>query len=228
MEWRGSDSSASRLIIVCVFNFCMEIAAKTSNSPWFQSLSHYLQPLATPMLLGLYLLALYNLATAFLPLIKTKDELTDIALTPAQRALLGLDPNATPPPTPGTKYITPPRYPRSPTPRTISPANRNSSNYSTPSPSSGKERSGSPAASPLWQKATSNARDPARRSSYGSPSPLGPAFGGRDGSIMGAPSTPSPTGRGATVGLNSKWLYDKGRSSSGSRSMYAGSSLVGN
>lgn len=180
------------------------------------------------MLLVLCLLAVYNLAMASLPLIKTKDELTDIALTPAQRALLGLNPNATPPPTPGTKYITPPRYPRSPTPRTISPANRNSSNYSTPSPSSGRERSGSPTASPLWQKATSNARDPARRSSYGSPSPLGPGLGGRDAHILGAPSTPSPTGRGATVGLNSKWLYDKGRSSSGSRSMYAGSTLAGN
>ena len=201
---------------------------KQVNSPWFQSLSHYFEPFSTPVLLILCLLALYNLVVAFLPLIKTKDELTDITLTPTQRALLGLDPNATPPPTPGTRYITPPRYPRSPTPRTISPANRNSSNYSTPSPSPGRERGDSPAASPLWQKATSNARDPVRRSSYGSPSPLGPGFGGRDGSILGAPSTPSPTGRGATVGLNSKWLYDKGRRSSGSRSMYAGSSLVGN
>ena len=168
---------------------------------------------------------------ALLPLVKTNDELTDIPLTPTQRALLGLDPNATPPPTPGTKYITPPRYPRSPTPRTISPVNRNSNSFSTPisqSPSHGRQRSNSPTASPLWQQATGNPRDPARRSSYGSPSPLGPGLGGREGSVMGVPNTPSPTGRGATVGLNSKWLYNKGRSSPGSRSIYSGITVVDN
>lgn len=37
----------------------------------------------------------------------------DIPLTPGQRALLGLDPNATPPLTPGQQYVTPPRYQRS-------------------------------------------------------------------------------------------------------------------
>lgn len=69
--------------------------------------------------------------------------------------------------------------------------------------------------------------DTARRSSYGSPSPLGPGGGS---SVLGAPGTPSPAaaGRGATVGLNNKWLYQKGRSASGSRypSMYSGSALV--
>ena len=174
----------------------------------------------------LYFLGSYNIAIAFLPLMRTKDELADIPLTPTQRSLLGLDPRATPPPTPGTHYITPPRYPRSPTPRNISPAARNSSAYSTPitrSPSFGRESSDSPTGSPLWQKAVGRTRDPARRSSYGSPSPLGPGLGGREGSMMGAPSTPSPTtGRGVTVGLNSKWLYNKGRSSSGSRGMYSG------
>lgn len=159
----------------------------------------------------------------------------DIPLTPTQRALLGLDPTATPPPIPGTQYMTPPRYPRSPTPRNTSPAatgrNGGYSAYSTPisrSPSYGRERESnelSPTASPLWQKAIGNTR----RSSYGSPSPLGPGLGASvlGGSVFGAPSTPSPTaGRGASVGLNSKWLYEKGRRSSGGRSPFGGSTMV--
>jgi len=45
--------------------------------------------------------------------------------------------------------------------------------------------------------------------------------------VFGAPSTPSPTaGRGASVGLNSKWLYEKGRRSSGGRSPFGGSTMV--
>lgn len=186
------------------------------------------------MLLLVYVLALLNIGKALLPLIQNRDELVDIPLSPTQRSLLGLDPRATPPPTPGTQYITPPRYPRSPTPRNMSPATRSSSAYSTPitgSPSFGREGSDSPlgnAGSPLWQKAMGKTREAARRSSYGSPSPLGPGLGGREGSVLGAPSTPSPsTGRGTTVGLNSKWLYNKGRSSSGSRGMYTGSTFVG-
>ena len=190
-----------------------------------------IQPVARPLLWLLYLLGIYNIAMALLPLVKKKDELVDIPLTPTQRSLLGLDPRATPPPTPTTQYSTPPRYPRSPTPRNISPATRNNSTYGTPitgSPSFGREGSGSPTGSPLWQKAVGRARDPARRSSYGSPSPLGPGFGGKEGSILGAPSTPSPSaGKGASVGLNSKWLYNKGRSSSGSRNTYSGSVFVG-
>lgn len=207
------------------------------SSPWGRGFSHYLQPLTTPLLFLIYLLGLYNIITALLPLIKNRDEITDIPLTPTQRSLLGLDPNATPPPTPGTQYITPPRYPRSPTPRNISPATRNSSsNYSTPitqSPSFGREREGSNsptanlAASPLWQKSLGKAA--ARRSSYGSPSPLGPGYAGLGNGVLGTPGTPSPAaGRGATVPLNNKWLYQKGRSASGSRypSMYTGGPLV--
>ncbi|CAD6592770.1 MAG: hypothetical protein ASARMPREDX12_006446 [Alectoria sarmentosa] len=152
-----------------------------SSHPWIQTF----QPLTTPILLLVYLLGLYNIATALSPLVNNTDELTDIPLTPTQRSLLGLDPNATPPLTPGTQYITPPRYPRSPTPRNISPATRSASNYSTPitrSPSFGREGSDSPtaslAASPLWQKSLGRSRDTARRSSYGSPSFLGPGWEG--------------------------------------------------
>lgn len=165
--------------------------------------------------------------------------MTDIPLTPTQRSLLGLDPTATPPPSPGTQqqYVTPPRYPRSPTPRNISPlattGRSSGSNYSTPitdSPSFGREGSDSPganlAASPLWQKSLGKSAV-MRRSSYGSPSPLGPGNG-----VLGTPSTPSPTaGRGASVALNNKWLYQKGRSASGTGfnrypSMYTGTTMV--
>lgn len=199
-------------------------------SAWFQSvlLHDPIRPFGTITYWASWLLGFYNILTALLPLVKNKDELVDIPLTPTQRSLLGLDPRATPPPTPETKYVTPPRYPHSPTPRNLSPAGRNSSAYSTPisrSPSFGRERSDSPQGSPWGQKSFGRAREPARRSSYGSPSPLGPGFGGREGSILGAPSTPSPsTGRGASVGLNSKWLYNRGRSSSG---MYSGSTALG-
>lgn len=236
MEWGGSRGTVLCLITVCVYLHRSEKSKLiVESSSWIHEISQTFQPLTTPILFLICLLGLYNIATALLPLIRNTDELTDIPLTPTQRSLLGLDPNATPPLTPGTQYITPPRYPHSPTPRNISPATRSTSTYSTPitsSPSFGRERSGSPtaslAASPLWQKSLGKSRDTARRSSYGSPSPLGPGFGGSN-SILGAPNTPSPAaGRGATVGLNNKWLYQKGRSASGSRypSIYSGTTLV--
>lgn len=201
------------------FTDVLKLICSSSQAPRIVTNSS-LRTFTSPMLLILCLILIYNITTALLPLVKTKDDLSDIPLTPTQRALLGLDPNATPPLTPGTQYITPPRYPRSPTPRNISPASRSISN--TPqsrkgSPSFGRESSDSP--SPLWQKTIGNGRDTLRRNSYGSPSPLGP--GNNDRSILGAPNTPSPaTGRGPTVGLNNKWLFDKGRASSGGRSIY--------
>lgn len=165
---------------------------------------------------------------ALLPLVRGKDNLVDIALTPSQRALLGLDPNATPPMTPGTQYVTPPRYPRSSTPRNGTPGSRSSSAANSPlsqkgSPSFGKLGSESPftpSASPLWQKAVGGFRDSGRRHSYGSPSPLGQSMSGKEMSALGAPNTPTPsTGRGASVALNSRWLYERGRGSPGSRGL---------
>ncbi|KAI4136989.1 MAG: hypothetical protein L6R39_007526 [Caloplaca ligustica] len=138
------------------------------------------------ILLVFALLPASNIGLALWPLYKGHDNVPDIPLTPTQRALLGLDPNATPPPTPGTQYITPPRYPRSPTPRSGSPASNRSSrssagstrkNRSSDSPSYGKlgiDSPFSPSPSPLWQKATlGSGRDAERRRSIGSPSPLG-------------------------------------------------------
>ncbi|MCJ1247949.1 hypothetical protein MMC30_005164 [Trapelia coarctata] len=188
------------------------------------------------------LVFLYNIFTAFSPLILHKDEFTDIPLTPSQRSLLGLDPDATPPATPGTTYITPPRYPRSATPTRGTPGSRSSSAAGSPvsrkgSPigTTGGQGSGegySPAGSPLWQKAVGSRES--RRHSYGLSSPLGMGGAGtggpgkdlfgKDMSVYSVPSTPSPTGgRGAaSVPLNSRWLYERGRSLSGSRSIYSG------
>ena len=176
------------------------------------------------------LLLLLNIVLAFLPLLKKKDDLTDIPLTPSQRALLGLDPSVSAPVTPGSQYITPPRYPRSTTPRSGTPGSRNSSNAGSPLSRKGISTLGrqpndspfSPSASPLWQKAIGGSRDTSRRHSYGSSSPLGIGFNGKESSVLGAPHTPSPSaGRGASVGLSNRWLYERGRGSPGNRSVYS-------
>ncbi|KAL8831462.1 MAG: hypothetical protein Q9170_005277 [Blastenia crenularia] len=178
-------------------------------------------------LLASTILPLSNIITASLPLYKGQDNVPDIPLTPSQRALLGLDPNATPPPAQGTQYVTPPRYPRAPTPRNVTPASGRSSAGSTPysrqelsseSPSFGtlgSENPFSPSASPLWGKGRLAGGRESRRHSLGSPSPLGP---GKNDSRWCLPSTPSPVtgkGQGASVGLNNRWLYQRQRVSSG-------------
>jgi nucleoporin POM34 len=167
--------------------------------------------------LALQLVPVVNIVVAFLPLFRRQDDLADIALTPGQRKLLGLPPSSTPP-TPNSAISTPPRYSR--TPSLAGSATSNKSHTSSPlsgngSPASDRRRSGSPyspsAASPLFQKAVTGGFGGGRKSSFGSPSQLGAStatslFGG-DG-----PGTPSPlAGKGSSVGLNNKWLYERGR-----------------
>jgi nucleoporin POM34 len=148
-------------------------------------------------------------------------------LTPAQRKLFGLPPRSKAP-TPDAKYSTPPRYRRTPT-LNNSPGSKGSFPNS---PLSGKGRESplgesfgsqfSPG-SPLLQKAMGSGIGTgiggSRRHSYGSASPLGPGnsrFGWSD-----APGSPSPsTAKNPSVGLNSKWLYDKERRNSGSARLY--------
>lgn len=160
-----------------------------------------------------------NIFVALYPLFRPKDDLSDIPLTPSQRALLGLDPTVTPPATPGTQYITPPRYRLSSASRQASPASRGTS----PLPASGPLSSGrrasmgasfSPSASPLFQKAvTSGNRESVRRQSFGSPSPLSSSSPFRDSlssSIGRGPASPSPVGsKRSSLGLSNKWLYEK-------------------
>ena len=165
----------------------------------------------------------FNIILACLPLFRKEDPVSDIPLTPAQRKLLGLPPSSATP-TPGSQYVTPPRYARTPTPLSGSPANKG--NYST-SPLSGKRSPTasmqgspfSPGASPLLQKAMGGGLNGNRRHSYGSPSPLGP--GASRMNMPETPGSPSPTtAKGSNIGLNSKWLYDKGRRNSGNTRLY--------
>lgn len=215
--WNGGA-----LAILWVFRGLVESYPDVRNAVIPLAVQEY-----TYTLLGiLSLLSIFNIAVSCYPLVMKKDNLTDIDLTPSQRALLGLDPNAGPPATPATQYITPPRYPRSSTPQNDSPGSWSGSNADSPlsrqgSPSLGRQGSESPfspSAIPMWQKAVGGTRDTGRRHSYGSPSPLGLGRGGKDSSVLGVPSTPSPpTGRGSSVGLNNRWLYERGRVSPGSR-----------
>ncbi|KAA8564412.1 hypothetical protein EYC84_011350 [Monilinia fructicola] len=144
----------------------------------------------------------FNVAVALRPFYTKRDNMEDIPLTPAQRKLLGLKPSSRPP-TPGSEYVTPPRYRRTSTPLSSSPASRRGS------PASGR-------ASPLLQK-TLMSGSGNRRSPYSSSNFLGRSIG-----EPGTPGTPSPLGGAKTssVGLNNKWLYEKGRRNSGSSRLY--------
>lgn len=168
-------------------------------------------------------LPLVNIARACLPILRSKDDLSDIALTPAQRALLGLPPSSAPP-TPNSVYSTPPRYARTPSINgsvgkpspASSPLSANGSPASTTRPNGSPY---SPAASPLLQKAVGYSGG--RRSSYGSPSPFNASTSSFNLSTTSSlfsepPPTPSPIGgKRTSVGLNNKWLYDRSRRSSG-------------
>lgn len=180
-------------------------------------------PYATYFYHSLQFVFAFNIVAACWPLVRGKDDISDIPLTPAQRKLLGLSPSSAPP-TPDTKYATPPRYARTSTPLSGSPASKGS--YSN-SPLSAKgspagSLSGSPfspGASPLLQKAIGGVGlNGSRRHSYGSPSPL--SQGGSRVNVLETPGTPSPAAKGASVGLNNKWLYDKGRRSSGTSRLF--------
>ncbi|KAH6626424.1 nuclear pore complex component-domain-containing protein [Chaetomium sp. MPI-SDFR-AT-0129] len=190
----------------------------------------------------LFVIPLFNIGIALLPLWRPKDDLSDIPLTPAQRKLLGLPPSGQPP-TPNSAYSTPPRYSRTPSlagsPAAASIKSYTSSplsNLASPSPgqypsprfgNNGNNNNISPSkyapgqspysyspspsnVSPLLQKATAAG---GRRSSFGSTSPLNAST---SSSVFGeGPATPTPAGKRSSVGLNSKWLYAKGRRSSG-------------
>jgi nucleoporin POM34 len=158
-----------------------------------------------------------NIIIACLPLFRREDDFSDIPLTPAQRKLLGLQP-ASVPPTPDVKFSTPPRYSRTPS---IAGSVGSRGSYAS-SPLSGKGSPivqgapgspYSPMGSPLVNKGLDLGAS-GRRSSIGS---LG-SFGASTGSALFAdPGTPSPSGSKRTsVGLNNKWLYERGRRSSGS------------
>ena len=164
-----------------------------------------------------------NIVIAFLPLVRRyyPDDIADIALTPSQRASMGLKAGVAPPLTPGSaypspNYVTPPRYQRS-TPRSSSFSGHNdfSQSVATGSPRASLARSTSNSpfspnntGSPLFQKALGSAT---QRVGYGG-SPMSSSLFGDSSSSVG-PGTPTPSTGKASVGLNNKWLYDKRRDS---------------
>ena len=195
-----------------------------------------LRPYDTYALLLLRLLLSTNILIATLPLLRNKDACEDIPLTPAQRQLLGLPPMSRPA-TPQEKeqWITPPRYTRS---RSGTPQSPGSSlrAQASGSPGSGsmfgnsmqRQGSGSPFGgngSPgQWSPSSltplrGGVGDERRRLSYNArQSPLSASdFDSTMGTTTGMESasigTPTRKGNRASVGLNSKWLYEKGKGS---------------
>ncbi|KAM5342541.1 hypothetical protein ACJ41O_013507 [Fusarium nematophilum] len=161
----------------------------------------------------LQLIPFINIGIACLPLIRPKDDLTDIPLTSAQRKLLGLAPSSAAP-TPDAKFSTPPRYSRTPS---IAGSVGSRGSYNS-SPLSGRGSpvvqgsTGSPLGSPLFHKSV-NSFGNGRRSSIGSTSPFAASS---SANLFSDSTSPSPAGgKRTSVGLNSKWLYEKGRRSSG-------------
>lgn len=160
-----------------------------------------------------------------------KDDFSDIPLTPRQRELMGLPPSSTPP-TPGSTYITPPRFVRN-TSRAVSATSSRAAtvgssplNYSL----SGSPLSGSPLRQGPFGSGGSFSGSPAnglvrratvaggKRWSLGAGnSPLA----GMEESVFG-PSSPSPAGgqRGVSVALNNKWLYKRKHGSPGGSTNY--------
>lgn len=72
-----------------------------------------LQQYSTWVYAAVVVIPVVNIALALLPLVRPRDDLSDIPLTPAQRRLLGLPPSSRPA-TPDSAYSTPPRYSRTP------------------------------------------------------------------------------------------------------------------
>ncbi|KAI0014917.1 NPCC-domain-containing protein [Xylariomycetidae sp. FL0641] len=173
-----------------------------------------------------------NIAMNLLPLLRPKDDLSDIALTPGQRRLLGLPPTSAPP-TPGSVYSTPPRYSRTPSLAGSPVSNRGSPPSNRGSPTAGPATSQTPGGAGLLHRAVFGARR-SSLGSMGSPAPVRGFLGSptpvrglpsMDSLFGGMPDTPSPTspsGKRTTVALTSKWRYEKeqGRRSSGNPSIF--------
>ncbi|KAF9881220.1 nuclear pore complex component [Colletotrichum karsti] len=174
------------------------------------------------------LVPLANIGMAMLPLVRPADDLADIPLTPAQRKLLGLPPSATAA-TPDAVYSTPPRYSRTPSLAGSPASNRSFSGSPLSgrgSPALGSSLNGpsySPSPLNVSPSKFSTSLNSNRRSSFGSSTNLGGSMLGAStsSSLFPDPPTPSPsTGKRTSVGLNNKWLYERGRRSSGGSWMH--------
>ncbi|EEP78993.1 predicted protein [Uncinocarpus reesii 1704] len=180
-------------------------------------------PNAVLFIFRLFFLA--NIATAFYPLFRPKDDISDIPLTPSQRTLLGLEPNNTRPATSGSTYVTPPRYRLSSSSRKASPLSPSSSPLSgrgSPMGSQGFDGSlYSPSPSPLFQRTVAGGnRDMMRRHSFGSSSSLGRSSLRDSTTSLWTPSSPSPNGGKNGNVLANKWLYERTRAISPGGSVF--------
>ncbi|KAF2153555.1 hypothetical protein K461DRAFT_241144 [Myriangium duriaei CBS 260.36] len=218
----NARSACQNAIFFVVSIFAPSLAASYTPK-WLTVL---LDPYHAYVVTGIRIFFLASFLYAFRPLLFAKDEIDDIPLTPSQRALLGLKPSGTPM-TPGSQFITPPRYSRSGTPLSAQSDRARSQSPFSGSPLDGRARSGSIdrgmgqstnrmsgspySGSPLVQKALTGSTG--RRMSFDT-------TGGSSSS--GLPSTPTPIGAGrASVGLNNKWLYERGRGSPNGRNLFS-------
>jgi len=200
------------------------------------------EPYVSYALHAIRALIVFNLLYSLSPLYLRKDDLSDVPLTPSQRNLLGLGPSSAAPETPGSTYVTPPRYSRSASPSASSSraATHGSTSYER-SPSD-SPIGGSPLAgrgvgnASIWGAGSSpvsaggspwarKAMQGRRLSSGGrlpAASPLSRELALDESMrVSSMPGTPTPGGRGASVQLNSKWLYQKRKESLTTRSVYS-------
>ncbi|KAF2768723.1 hypothetical protein EJ03DRAFT_375074 [Teratosphaeria nubilosa] len=164
------------------------------------------EPYATYILYILRFFFTANIGIAIFPLLRPHDTCEDIPLTPAQRAQLGLPP-MTRQATPQEKeqYVTPPRYSRSNTPQS------GSSLRAEASDSPLGARGGSPLDGSFRRSASKSPFGSSKsRSSFRDSSPL---LGGSEFDAVASLGTPTKSNNRASVGLNNKWLYEKGRGS---------------
>ncbi|KAF4556610.1 Nuclear pore complex component-like protein [Elsinoe fawcettii] len=191
-----------------------------------KSLVKLLSPYDEYAILIVRLFFLVNFIFAFRPLARKQDDMNDIPLTPSQRQLLGLKPNGTPL-TPGSRIMTPPRYSRSATPKSSASDRGGSRSPASGSPLVGRGRSGSMDRS-FGQSNRAGSGSPYTGSPLLRESLTGSAgrrlsFDTGGSSSSGLPSTPTPSmGAGrASVALNSKWLYERSRSSPNGRNLFS-------
>ncbi|KAK5134767.1 hypothetical protein LTR08_006142 [Meristemomyces frigidus] len=223
---------------ILLASFLLPMLAHSALPPsWLPTASPYY---TTYPLHLIRLFALLNLALALTPLVRAPDACEDVPLTPAQRHRLGLPPMTRPAtPQEESAWVTPPRYSPSGTPGSNSNSHSRAAGSESPLGGRGRGREGTPLqhslrrsfsgsspysshqpphqpspsptpnpySSPFRPPPTTSNSDHTRRTSLHSPpsapSPAGPPF-----------ATPPKTGtKHASVGLNSKWLYERGRGS---------------
>lgn len=168
------------------------------------------------------LFLVYEMATSIMPLMRKQDAMEDIPLTPRQRQLLDLPPMSRPAtPQEQASYVTPPRYSRNVTPNSMDSllvnvrdtplsSSRNSPLGSSLAPSGAGGR-GNNVASFAMSGGNRRISDMSlRRESFGTSRSSPQALNELEGAGQSTKSTRS------SMGVSSKWLYDKGKDSPGS------------